>query len=427
MGKKAVGKNRRRHARENATVAAVLDGVAQAGAEERAIGVAVNAKAPDAALFTVDRGGLNKEELTQELRAKTKASLKEKRLSNLRSEAGLDNKSRKGAVPITVPGRKKRKQVGSVDLGLLEKRTFKRNTKKPAQRNGFNHDVWDTSLATEMSKSKSENRKRIESKCNAKFRSAVSLLKPDDGMSVNPAFVAHQDALGEAVAGLMDKKFSEQLVRKQLAYDKNVIRELERRETMDVGEEDVASEVETELVRKLMPERKSRFERNRERRRREADNNKRRKIERTRMRYDLDNLEKIAQEAIREADKLNGETKKRDLETNPPVKCGDDAPLLKHVAMERVRTEKHAKTVPLSDDLAPNMRGLAMPVGNSLIKERYLSFERRGFVEPPTVLKKEAKQAERERRANMFREKKRKNKRGSASNISYWRQGGKKR
>eukprot|EP00171_Calliarthron_tuberculosum_P012477 IDg12477t1 len=66
MGKKVVGKSRRRRLKENATVDAVLDGAAQAAADEHAIGIAVNAKAPDASLFTVDRAGVSKNELEQE-------------------------------------------------------------------------------------------------------------------------------------------------------------------------------------------------------------------------------------------------------------------------------------------------------------------------------------------------------------------------
>eukprot|EP00171_Calliarthron_tuberculosum_P018991 IDg18991t1 len=202
--------------------------------------------------------------------------------------------------------------------------------------------------------------------------------------------------------------------------------------TENVGDDNDSANQETaeeeeKGVAKAMPERKSRTERNRERRRRASDANRLKKILRYRMREDMENLDKIAEEAVREADILNGDAKKRELEKNPPLAPSKDAPLMKQVATEKVRTEAQIMTVPLSEDLAPNMRGLAMPVGNSIIKDRFLSFERRGFVEPTGVLKREAKQAEQERRANLLRDKKRRNRRGSRSNISYWRQGGKKK
>lgn len=442
MGKKAVAKNRRRRARENATVDAVLDGAALAAANERAIGVVVNEKAPDAAIFTIDRAGVSKEDFDQDMRLKTKAALRERRLARpFGVDTALENKSRKPAVAINVPGRKKRRKVAAVELGLLEKRNFKRTSAKSTKRKGpgLNQDIWATPLAVEVSKSKSVMRKRIEEKYNARFRAATRVLMPGDGLSVNPAFEAHQDALGEAVADLMDKQFEVELIKKKIGVDKEarVAFAEEERRAADAMEEDGKNEEdskdgeengeEEKDVTKAMPERKSRTDRNRERRRRESDANRVRKIARYRMREDMENLEKIAEEAIREADKINGDTKKRELEMNPPVAPGKDAPLMKEVAKEKVRTEAMVMTVPLSDDLAPSMRGMAMPVGNSIIKDRFLSFERRGFVEPTGVLKKEAKQAEQERRAHLLRDKKRKNRRGSRSNISYWRQGGKKK
>jgi len=221
----------------------------------------------------------------------------------------------------------------------------------------------------------------------------------------------------------MDKEFEKQLSRQKTAVDRSMLPDESKPKPEEEASDDEAAEEEL-AVKKAIPERKSRLERNRERRTRLALSNKRRKITKLRHLKDYKNFEAIAEQALVESDKLSGETKKRNtiLEDHH-----GNAPLFKQIAKEKVRSETEILTVPLSEDLDARMSGIALPVGNNAIKDRFFSLERRGLVEPTAVLKREAKQNEMERRAALIREKPRKNRRGSRSKISYWRQGGKKK
>ncbi len=435
MAKKTIGRSRRRHAKENATANAVLDGAAKAAAQERVLGTQVTASVPNESLFVVDRSRISKAEVQSEIRAQAKAEDRERRRSRPnRAELTLTNATRLAPVPVNVPGRKKKRGVAGVALSLIEKRSFK--SRKPAPKApGFRMDVWATDLAATVASEKSGERRRIERKMNAAVRAAKPVLKPSDGLSVNPAFEAHQDTLGEAVAGILDEQLDKELAKKKMSFDRRIVevcaeeerKAAEEEEKEDVMEDGVEEErEEEEVLPRTVPQRKSRTMRNREKRRKASDYRRDLKIARHRMRYDLEHLESIAEEAIREADKLNGETKRRMLEANPPVAPGEEEPLHKEIAKEKVRTEAQSVPVPLSEDLSTNMRTVKMPQSNSVLRDRFLSFERRGIVEPTGVLKKEKKQAEQEKRAHELRDRPRKNKRGSRSKISYWRQGGKK-
>ncbi len=428
MGKKRG--NKKRLARAQATAEAVLDGVAQAESEKRAFGVAVDEKASDAALFTVDRSGQSKDAFTQERRKKDIDAAKERKKQGFRSEQGALNTTRIAPVVANIPGQKKAPPTGTLEKRLLEQRKFKRPSKrKPVKAPGFRHDLWRTNLATEVAASKSKERKLIEEKCNTDVKKAKALLTPMDGLSVNPVFEAHQDALGEAVADLMDKQFDKQLTKKMMAYDFNKLPAEKDDEGDDImGDNDEGEEkVETVFAPKAKPERKTRVERNKEKRLRKEMKNKRRNIQKRRWAEDYDNLEKIAEEAVREADKLNGETKRKKMEVLNNLPVPEDKPRIHQIAKEKVRSESDVIAVPLSSDLDSQMRSVTMPVGNVAVKERFLSLERRGLVEPRGVLKREARQAAQERRAALLRDKPRKNRRGSRSKISYWRQGGKRK
>lgn len=422
MGKK-VGKNRRRHARENANAEAIIDSAAQAAAEERALGVAVTAAAPNDALFKVDRTGISKDAVEQDIRRNNIKARKERAKEPLfRSEIGVLNTTKVKAIVTKKPGQKKKLPIGTLENRILEKRTFKPAAlKKKKRAPSFSRDLWTDTLAKEVVKS--EHRKRIEQKCNANVKSASVIITPQDGISVNPVFNAHQDSLGEAVADIMDKEFEKQLSRQKTAVDRSMLPDESKPKPEEEASDDEAAEEEL-AVKKAIPERKSRLERNRERRTRLALSNKRRKITKLRHLKDYKNFEAIAEQALVESDKLSGETKKRNtiLEDHH-----GNAPLFKQIAKEKVRSETEILTVPLSEDLDARMSGIALPVGNNAIKDRFFSLERRGLVEPTAVLKREAKQNEMERRAALIREKPRKNRRGSRSKISYWRQGGKKK
>lgn len=436
MGKKAVGRSRRRHQKENATVDAVLDGAAKAAAEERALGTAVSAKTDNASLFVMDRTAVPKSEVKEQVRKQTLADLREKRRERPnRAELSLENKTKVSAVLPHIPGRKKQHEVGGVESALLGKRSFKRRKRAP-KAPGFRMDVWGADVASAEPTKKSGERMRIEKKMNAAVRSSKSVLKPGDGLSVNPAYEAHQDALGEATAGIMNEKLDDQIAKKKMSFDPAILKVCEEEERKFAEEEAKAdkdmeveeSSDEGEMLMRKLPERKTRTMRNREKRRKASDIKRGFKIARRRMRRDLENLEAIAEEAVREADKINGETKRRELEANPPLPRAEGAPLHKEIAKEKVRTEAKSVPVPLSDDLSMNMRNVKMPQSNSVLRDRFLSFERRGIVEPTGVLKKEARQAAQAKRAHELRERRpRKNFRGSRSNISYWRQGGKVR
>lgn len=416
MGKKRVGKNRRRHAREDAIATAILDAKAAAGEQERALGMVVDT-APNEALFTIDRARIDKKAMEQDMRAKQKEASKAKSSVVFRGETPAENTTKVKPVVANIPGQKKAPPHGTLEKRLLERKTFKKR-KQPARTAMFTRDLWTESAP------KSEGRQRVEKACNKAVRAAKVVLTPNDGDSVNPAFEAHQDALGEAVAGILQKTAEKEEARRQMAVDFSKLpaeKDDEGDVTMDADAEEKEDE-EQELVKKTRPERKSRVERNRERRRKHEVSNRERKIAKKRHNEDYKRIDQIAQIAAEEADKLNRE-KVNDNDNDNDA----DAPLMRNVAKERVRTERNVAAVPLSEDLDSQLRNVAMSSSCTALTERYFSLERRGMVEPPSVRRREARQAENERRAALLRDKPRKNRRGSRSKISYWRQGGKKK
>lgn len=444
MGKGGTAKRRRRQQKENVTSEAVLDGVAQAAAEERVLGIKVDGSVPNSALFVEDRSGVDKASVKAEIAQQEKQQRLERKRERRaapavrRSEAALANTSRVKPIQARVPGKKKMRVAG-VDLALIEKKNFKRRSKR-AKDVIFGRDVWNSDLAEDVKAQKGVVRKRVETKVNAAVRAAKTVLHPADGLSVNPTFEGHQDMLGEAVAAAIEKKDENEwqvrnarvnpqlLAQKQAAQEREDVEKLqeERMRETDEEEEEVANDEEA-ILKRTAPERKTRTQRNREKRKKASDFHRSQKIAKRRMHEDFKNLEKIAQEAILEADKLNGEAKKRALAQNPPPKPDEGAPLLKEIAKEKVETEASARPITLSSELAINMRSVQMPISNPVVRDRFLSFQRRGLVEPSGVLRKEARQAEGERRRHELRDRKRRKGRGSRSDLSYWRQGQRKR
>lgn len=438
---------RRRRDKANAAASAVEDGMVARAAEVRALGTEVAATVPDAALFQEDRRGTSKGEMSEVLRAQlaeqVRAAKRAKRSAPRarKSEMALVGNRSVKAVYGSNSGKKKRNGVAEVDMRILASKSFDKpvghvGNVSEATRAGRVHadgkeDVWVSDLGRTMQAEKGVNRRRIEEKMNTSQREAISVIHPTHGLSVNPRFGDHQDKLGEALAGIVQKDDEHQWAKDKMAYDPALLNESTEghvgdtgmREGSDVEENAMEDETLAKDVFKGVPARKSRGDRNRAARRRASDGNRLRKLALQKLLDDMSNIDTIAADAVVAADKLNGVTKLRELELNPPPKPTASMPVIGQIANERVQTEADAEPVTLSNELSLEMRSFKMPIANPVLRDRFLSFQRRGMIEPPRVLPKEAKQAKEAAYREAKRDRRIRKGRGSRSNLTFWRNG----
>lgn len=435
---------RKRRERGDRVAAAIEDGRMQISAEQETLGTTVTPDVPDAKLFTLDRKGNSKSDVQQELNrqaAEQKRASKRSRRANpksRRSEAALMTLD--GGVTKTKVGKKK-KRFGNVDMEILAKRNFDKprghvgNVGEGMRlaktyRDG-KEDVWMGGMAKVVSQEIGLNRKRLVNKMNAAHREAASVIYPTSGLSINPTYRDHQDKLGEALAKVVKKDNADKWEREKMKFDPALLEESREGEVADTGMKvdtneggEWESEIEGEVAaQKVVPERKTRAQRNKEARNREMASNIVKKKTRARRAKDFENIERIAEEAKRIAEKISGEEKLRKLEQNPLPPKREDQPIIRKIAGQRVRDESACEPVALSTELSDAMRTVQTPVAMPMLRDRFLSFERRGLIEPPQVIPKEKKMMEREKQQNAYHVRRKAKGRGSASKLTFWRKG----
>jgi hypothetical protein len=343
-----------------------------------------------------------------------------------------------------VAGKKKKKfAVAGVDMGLLEKRSFvrraervRRQVEEREKKAAGVGDVWESGLVEEVEAGKSKVRRAVEQKLNVAVRGSAAVLRPDDGESVNPLFEAHQDALGEAVAVEVAKQDQARWEADQLSFDPKVLLDRELHVAEDFSEDDKGEEAgdgamtdaaDVVVSRLGGQERRTRRDKNRASRRRTFEAQRVRKATHAHIAEQIADLEALDAAAAAEATRLAGSAAAAAKAAAAAAVVADGVdeaearPLHAALGGVRVPTERDLRAVPLSGDLAGELRGVGMAVVNPLVKDRFLAFQRRGMIEPPLVIVKERKQATRDRLREEQRDKMVRKGRGSRSNMTYWR------
>lgn len=436
---------RKKRERGNRVANDIEDGRRFSAAEKKLIGTSLGPKVPNSVLFQVDRKGHEKVDLktssvfkSREGRLEAKRAARANprpRKSEFAAEAPGDMDV-DAEISVPTHGKKKKRDTGLVDDQILRKRFLKGskedketgdNSGKPLNSDGED-DVWTSKLAEQVQSQISDRRRRLVKKASRRLRRAPAVIYPDAGISVNPAYEHHQDKLGEAVAAVISEQDNDRWNDQMLSYDPAILEESRAGEFGDTGMktadiEDLPDEDDDLITTKNpVPERKTRKERNKEKRKRELASNIRKKRRDARQTADILNLDAIAVEAQAEADKLNGVTKKRLRRQHVHVVRRPTRPVRKRIAGRRVRTEAVAEPFALSEELSENMRSVQLPMNNPMLQERLLSFERRGMVEPPKVISTEIWRMEQERRRKENTDTRKRKGKHSKSDISYWKE-----
>lgn len=435
---------RRRRERGNRVAAAIEDARMEISAEQKTLGTAVTPDVPDAKLFTLDRKGSSKTDVQQELNrqaAEQRRVSKRSRRENpkmRRSEAAL---MRVDAGITKTKAERKKKEVGNVDMEILAKKKFdkprghvgnisERIRLAKIHKDG-KEDVWVGEMSRLVAQEVGLNRKRLTDKMNAAQRKAAAVIHPAPGLSINPIHEDHQDKLGEALAKIVKKDDEDTWDREKMKYDPALLEESKEGEVGDTGmkvdtdnDNDQESEDEEEVItQKVIPERKTRAQRNKEARKREMASNIAKKRTHARRAKEFERIELIAEEAKRLAEKLSGEKKLRKLRQKPALQKRVDQPVVRKIAGQKVRNESDFEPVALSSELSEAMRNVKIPIAHPMLRDRFLSFERRGLIEPPEVLPNELWRMEQEKRQDLLRDKRKRKGRGSASNLTFWKNG----
>lgn len=401
-------------------------------------------------LFVVDRTKATKEVIAGQNAKDARAEKRRMRRGIVKvrkseyaavAEGDGGKRSQAGAIA----GKKKKKfAVAGVDMELLENRKFvgpverAQKNSEEAEKMKLSEDVWKSELAVEVDASKSKERKNIESQLVRPVRATAAVLRPDDGESVNPMLEAHQDALGEAVGTEIARVDKLKWEQRAIRFDPKILLEKPLHVANDDDDIDSSDEAattgranddaETEVViHKLGQPRRTRRDKNRANRRRTHEALRVRKATHAKIAEQIGDLEKLTAEADAEARKLQGAEAEeaQAIEKAALEADGMDAaaarPTHKALGGVRVPTEKDVNAVPLSDDLSSNLRSVGMPVSNPVVRDRFLAYQRRGFIEPPMVILKEKKQAKKDKIREEQRDRMIRKGRGSRSNMTYWR------
>lgn len=422
--------------------AAVEDGRAKAEAERRTLGTVVSATIPNKSLFYEDRKKKSKDTVQQESRERDAEYRRARKRSRRggpklrRSEAAL---ARAEEANRSVPGKKK--GFGNVDMEILAKRKFDKPrghvgnmSEVIRQKKIFTdgkEDVWMGETSQIVAKEIGLNRRRIVDKMNTAHRAAPSVIHPTVGLSINPTLTSHQDKLGEVLAKLVEIDDEEAWVEEKMKYDPKLLTESREGEVADTGMKmdilsdhaSVESDEEPRFIKGVTGERKTRYQRNKEARKRVMASNIVKKKAESKRRVDMENITIVSEEAKKAADKLSGEEKRKKLLENPPLPQNVDDPIFSKLAGQKVRNEAASEPVPLSAELSESMRGVKMPVTNPLLRDRFLSFERRGLIAPPKVLPKEIWRMEQAKRQEALKDRRKRKGRGSRSNMTFWKKG----
>lgn len=443
----SAGTKRKRRERGNRVAIQVEDGKRQSDAERKALGTKITPEAPDDAIFFEDRIAESKgaiKQLIQQQAAEQRRAAKRARRSApkaRRSEAACQMNVDTPIGAGKVPGKKKKKGIASVDMEILAKRNFDKPEGHVGNKSGAirqrkvhsngTEDVWMSEISEKVKGEIGLNRRRLTEKMNTSHRQAQSVMRPSSGLSVNPTHTAHQDKLGEALAKIIaaddDMKWDE----KKMSFDPALLQESTEGEIGDTGmkgddtmdDSEVESDTEPVLFSAGVAERKTRAQRNKEARKRVmAANIARKKADAKRL-VDFDNLDVISKEAKAEAEKLDGTAKEKWREAHPRRRKNPAAPVNRKIAGQRVRNERAGEPVVLSSELSESMRSIKMPVANPVLRDRFLSFERRGMIVPQKVIPKEIWRINQAEEQDRQRDKRKRKGRGSRSNLTFWKNG----
>lgn len=456
---------RRRQKRANETAAAIEESKRDASTEKKLLGVEVDSQAPDTSLFQLDRGGESKTALKQKTSRDAHAEkllLRRARRGDSASRALLKSKVRKSERfassnnedqsmdGLTFPegSLKKNRGIGNVEKTILKKRTFdpdihREKKKKDMERvknKPGTHDIWMSDIKKEVDEKITDSRKNFMKKTNWRRRRAKAVIFPDAGSSINPSYEHHQDQLGTALAKIIAEEERERAIDEKLSFDPEMFKDennVDSETGMKLDANDKSTDAKddkgddgdnNDIITKSVPERKTKSQRNKERRKRELESAISKKRRNEKQAADFDKLDELVEEAQEEADKVNGVTKRERRKQHVPVPNRNrHRPVLFKIAGQRVRKESDNEHVALSDELADNLRSVKVAPNNPLLKDRLLSFERRGMVESNKVLTKEMWRVRQEQRQDELRDKTKRKGKHSKSDISYWKEKSRKK
>lgn len=434
---------RKRLERQNRLASAIEQSYHDAEVEQKTLGTVLSSKVPNVTLFKEDRKGETKQALEQKFAQNARRQrLADKRARRAapkirRSEIGAEPQTPMESVSYV---RSKKKVIAPVEKAILKKRTFDQPRGHIGNRSVLilaakrhvpgKEDMWTSSTAKEVEVATSKSRIEFAHKASRKQRRAHAVVYPDAGHSFNPSFEHHQDNLGEAVAKIVSEEDREQWIEQKLSFDPALLNESTKDIDAITGmkvdqpgdengskEADVSGDNHDNVIKKPIPERKTRAERNKEARKRSLALQIRKKRAEERRAADFKNFDKILEDATEESDKLNGITKKRLKRQHVPVPNRKrNRPVISRIAGQRVRNETASMPVALSTEISGSLRNFKVPNSNPLLTDRILSFERRGMVEPPNVLPMELRSMELERRQDERRDKT--NGEGNTANLA---------
>lgn len=436
---------RKKKQRGNQVAAAVEEGRFQASAERKALGTEVNAKVPNASLFVEDRGKIEQPQLEQIVQAQAS---EQRRASRRARRAGAPVRKSEAAIAqnadsmdVCYTGQKKKREKGYVEKNILNRHKFDRpeghvgnRSEKIREQKKYTdgkEDVWNSEISKQVSGEICENRRKLTQKMHVEQRRAEHVIKPDNGLSINPAHTDHQDKLGEALAKIVEDEDEEKWTEKKLAYDEKLVEGSDGEEIADTGmkvdssDDEINDELEEEELQMVtgVPERKTRSQRHKEARVKVMQANIMRKKKEEKRKRDYEQIDDVKDDATQEADRLYGIAKKRRLEEVPELPKSADVPVLDKIAGQRVRSEKSAEPIVLSTELGDGIRDVKMPAANAMLRDRFISFERRGLIEPPKVLPKEIWRMDQAKRQEALKDRRKRKGRGSRSNLTFWKNG----
>lgn len=433
----------------------VEDGKRAVANEKKLLGTAITKDTADHSLFTIDRQGKSKDSLSKQFNGQ---ALQQRRAAKrARRYAPKERKSEAAIRAVDtstsnalITEKKRKEKVPCVDQRILAKRKFDKPeghignrsavVRAMLQNKGKKDDLWETKAGTHEqddqgflseNKAVANKRRKVEEAVHAVHRSAPRIVHPDSGLSINPTHSDHQDVLGEVLAEIVRKDDDERWHEKKMSYDPALLEESTEGVIADIGmkvdnqSEHSEDESDDEVLLKHQgaPERKTRAQRNKEARKRVMAANIAKKKAALKQNEDFENIDEIKRTVETEADKINGIAKERRLAETPKQDLGRNAPVLTKVAGVKVRGEKAGIPVTLSTELSESMRKVKMPTSNALARDRFLSFERRGFIVPPKVLPKEIRRMARDKLREERKDRRRRKGRGAASDLTFWKRG----
>lgn len=252
-----------------------------------------------------------------------------------------------------------------------------------------------------------------------------AVLVPGGGDSINPRFVEHAELVERVgrekeVRKRRGKRLKEEVrwrVEPKDEMDGMMVVEGggDKEESLD-GEGDDNDDANDSFEKVVTRERKTRTQRNKERRKqkRKVGQLMKQREKRRNAKY------KCLKEVLTQIDEQ--ETKRQERkEKSREKQHGDSAPIFSTLAGAKVPSEADKKSATNVKDLGFTLRETAPSKKNALLKERFLSFQRRGLIIPSLASRKEAGESKRRRLGQIERPRKRrvKPRRGSRSGFVF--------